>query len=1006
MRPSHKLILIIILSIGLIDARAQYRFDSWTTDDGLPQNTVSSITQSPEGYIWFATGDGLVRFDGVKFRVFNKSNSTNFPTNRLRLLTLGEEGTLWISTENEGLLRYQDGRFRRFTTADGLPSNDVISVHRKQGGGLLVVTKPAIVSTDNGGQSFSLFKEQDVIAHKLYSAPTGTIWHVDGDALSRLDQNGNVRKYKLPFEPSPERFDQTYSFQALATLYENNGVLWFGAGPRLFRLQDNEFTAFDSKNGLPGSRIRTIANDGFGNLWVGTEKHGACRLNSGGFVCFDTTDGLSSNNVMEIFLDLEKTMWIGTENAGLNRVTPQVIESLSTSSGLAATNVYPVFQDASGAFWVGAYGGLAQVIDDKVTNYSKQNGLIYDLVQSLFEDRDGLLWVGSVGGVQTFSDGKAVDFTTKLGLKIGEPDFWDIHQTSDGAMWFATNRGLYRYSNGVPTKFSTANGLPSDDVRVIKELRNGSLWVGTAGGAALYHGNEFKPVTDKDGLAGNYVRSIYEDEEGLIWFGTYDSGISVLRDGRFSSITAENGLFSNGVFSILSDDRGNFWMSSNQGIYRVARRQLIDFADGLLSSVTSTAFGKSDGMLSTECNGGRQPAAVKAEDGRLWFATQDGVAIVDPNLVPFNPQAPSVVIEEVTIDQKPVEKDPNGILVQPGASNLQINYTGLSFIKPEQIRFRYKLEGLDEGWTDAANRRAAYYPYLPPGDYVFRITAANSDNVWGEKSTDIAIRVLPAFYRRWWFITLAGLLIGALAFVFYKRRVGRIERARQAQEEFSRRLINAHETERRRIAAELHDSLGQSLAIIKNQAVFSARTINDLNEAKKQFDRISNQSAQAISEVREISYNLRPYLLDRLGMTKAVRSMLKKISEVGAIDVHSDIDDIDGMFSAETEISTYRVLQESLNNILKHSEASEAKVSIKKKDRVVSIRIEDNGRGFDARPSKFDVHSTMAGERTGFGLFGMAERIRILGGTHTIESEIGKGTVVKIDLTTSTNGTL
>lgn len=998
---------VVGLCLSIPSAKAQYRFDSWTTDRGLPQNSVYSTAQTPDGYIWFTTLDGLVRFDGVRFKVFNKSNTENFFTNRLRNIFAEEDGALWIANEKAGLTRFQNNQFKTFTTADGLSSNDIHYVQKDLDGSLMVFAINGMSRTRDKGISFNVERRQDIREYKIWVSSSGIRWEINKDGLFSTDKNGQTTRFDLPFDPVPGEFEETFNFSALVSLFEDkDGSFWVGTPGKISKLHNGSYTTFAAENGVPASRIRFIGHGSQGDFWLATEKNGVCRLSGDRFTCFTTANGLSSDNVTNIFLDRENTVWFATENGGINHVSRQIIEPVSKANGLAATNVYPILQDRSGTFWVGSFGALAKYENGKVVNYARKDGLIYDLVQSLFEDRDGTLWAGSVGGVQRFDNGKFIDFTEKLGLDIGEPNFWDIHQTADGAMWFATDNGLFRHADGKTTYFSTESGLPSNDIKVIYETRDGTLWFGTTGGVAVLKGGQFGVFTEKDGLAGNFVRSIYEDEEGLLWFGTYDSGLSLYRDGKFTKFTAENGLFSNGVFAILPDVRGNFWMSSNQGIYRVSRQQLVDFADGKLASVVSTAYNKSDGMLSTECNGGRQPSGIRASDGRLWFPTQDGVAIVNPDAVPFNPLPPPVVIEGATVNGKPITDLDSAIVMQPGQTNLSISYTGLSFIKPEQVRFRYKLEGLDDDWTEAANRRDVFYPYLPPGNYVFRVMAANSDNIWSETAAAINIEIIPAFYRRWWFITFCLFALGGVGFLLYKRRVDQLQTARLAQEEFSRRLIDAHETERRRIAAELHDSLGQSLAIIKNQAVFGSQTSVDLNAAKEQFEQISNQSARAIGEVREIAYNLRPYLLDRLGLTKAVKSMLKKISEVGAIYVHSDIDDIDGVFPAQTEISIYRVLQESLNNILKHSEASEARVSIKKNGRIVSIKIEDNGCGFDARPSNYDVHSTMAGERTGFGLFGMAERIKILGGTHTIESEIGKGTIVKIDLTMpGTDGT-
>lgn len=990
--------IVFFLNLLPILAAAQYRFDSWTTDKGLPQNSVYSITQTPDGYIWFPTLDGLVRFDGVKFKVYNKSNSGNLTTNRLRNIFVADDGSLWIPTENAGLARFQNNQFRTYTTVNGLPSDNILDVQRNPDGGLLIITSDGISKTSDNGTSFTNGSRRDFRTFKTYVGHSGIVWEINNGGLFATRSDGQMERFKLPFEPRPAQFDETFDFNTLISFFEDkDGSLWFGADSKLFRLQNGEFSTFTSRNGMPPSFIKAIARDGSGDLWIGTEKDGACRFAADRFKCFDTGDGLSSNDITHIFLDRENTLWLASNNAGINRVTRQIIEPISAAKGLARVNVYPILEDRSGTFWLGAFGALSKYADGKVVNYTKQSGLLYDFVQSLFEDRDGTLWVGSLGGVQRLENGGFVDFTERLGLNIGEIDFWDIYQTADGVMWFATANGLFRYEHGKTTRFSTENGLPSNDVKLIYEARDGMLWFGTAGGAAVLRDNQFVSFTEKEGLAGNFIRSVYEDEEGFLWFGTYDSGLSLFRGGKFTKITTENGLFSNGVFAILPDSQGNFWMSSNQGIYRVNRRQVIDYADGKLPAVISTAYNKSDGMLSTECNGGRQPAGIRASDGKLWFATQDGAAIVDPEAVPFNPLPPPVVIENVTVESKPLNNLKSVVVIEPGQSGLQISYTGLSFIKPEQMRFRYMLEGLDEDWTDAGNRRDVFYPYLPPGDYVFRVMAANSDNVLSEHAAEINIQVLPPFYRRWWFIFLCAMAIGGIAFLLYKRRFNQLENARFAQEEFSRRLIDAHETERRRIAAELHDSIGQSLAIIKNQAVFSSQTAKDLDAAKEQFERISNQSAQAIGEVREIAYNLRPYLLDRLGLTKAVRSMLNKISEVGAIDVHSEIDDVDGIFPAETEISIYRILQESLNNILKHSDASEAKVSIRKNGRYVILGIEDNGQGFEVR-QRSDIHSTRAGEKLGFGLLGMAERIKMIGGTQTIESEIGKGTIIKINL--------
>lgn len=796
--------------------------------------------------------------------------------------------------------------------------------------------------------------------------------------------------YPLPFDVVSVSAVPSYDFNwAVSMLAENDTDLWVGAVKKLFHYSDGGLRVLDSRNGLPPSRIRTIGRDGYGDLWIGTESDSACRLVENRFTCFTTTNGLSSNNVSQIFVDREKTLWLATDNAGLNRVTRQTIASFSKDAGLSATNVYPIMQDRSGAIWIGAFGALTRSAEGKTTNYLREDGLIFDHVQALLEDREGSLWIGSVGGLTRFRNGKFEDFTEVLGFVKGRENFWAIHQTPDGAIWVGTDNGLCRYFEDKVTNFSIDDGLPGKEVKVIHESRDGSLWIGTIAGLAILRDGKLTPLTEKDGLAGNFVRTIYEDDAGL-WIGTYDSGMSLFRDGRFARrITAENGLFSNGVFAILPDDQGNFWMSSNQGIYRVSRQELIDFADEKIGSVTSVAFGKSDGMLSTECNGGRQPAGIRAKDGRLWFPTQNGVAIVDPNAIPHNPLAPSLVIEDVMIQQKAVGQSPELITVQPGEGDLQLNYTGLSFIKPEQMRFRYRLEGLDDGWTDAGNRRTAFYPYLPPGDYVFRVTAANSDGVWNLEGQSLTVRVLPPFYRTFWFNVLVAAAVALIVFLLYRRRIAVLERRREEQQAFALQLIASQEHERKRIAAELHDSLGQRLVVIKNLALMFLNP-GKLEPDPGKVESISSEASDAIDEVNQISNNLRPYQLDRIGLTKAVEALVRSARKASVINFSSEIDDLDSFFPKDLEINFYRIVQECVNNVIKHSQAIDATVTVKRSDSAVELRVSDDGVGF----TPFRTESKTGG----FGLIGLVERVQLFGGKMDIDSSPGHGTDVRVVL--------
>ncbi|MBS1794968.1 MAG: hypothetical protein JSS81_13995 [Acidobacteria bacterium] len=980
-----------LLLFGLLqfnpEVSAQYRFDRWTTDNGLPQNSVYSIQQTADGYLWLTTLDGLVRFDGVRFTVFSKADSPNLPSNRFIKLLADDEGeTIFAGTDEVGLVRRQNGEFRTFTVADGLPANGIHDIQKDADGSILITTHGGAARLRRDG-SLTVEREQSFREFKIYLAPSGARWELDAGGLRKI-RDGQTTHFDLPFEVKPGGYELGF-----VPLFEDReGALWLPYEGRIYRFKDGAISVFARPQQTPASAVRSIAEDRAGNVWFGTEKEGACRLAENRFECFTTADGLSSNFIHSIFLDREKTLWFGTNEGGLDRLTDRVVSPLSVRDGLVNENVYPLLETRAGDVWIGTFGGLSHYENGKITNYTKREGLLYDAVQSLYRDETGRLWIGSVGGVQFLENGKFTDFTRDLNFKIGETDFWDIHRDRHGTLWFATRSGLIKFAGGTATRLTTADGLPHNNVKIIDETRSGELWIGTDNGLAKISESGVEVL---GGLAGKSVRTIYEDADGTVWIGTYEGGLTRLKNGTApTNYTAADGLFSNGVFAIIEDRRGNFWMSSNQGIYRVARRELEDFADGKIKKITSTAYGKSDGMLNVECNGGRQPAGFRAADGRLWFPTQDGIAIINPDSVPFNPNPPPVVIESVKIDNLLAETpaaNGSGIVVSPDQNNLEIAYTGLSFIKPEQIRFRYRIENLDANWTEAGTRRTAYFSRLPPGEFTFRVAAANSDNVWNEQGAAIRIVVLPPFYRTWWFTALTVLGLAAAGVLLYRFRVDQIKRKYALETAFSRKLIDSQERERKRFAAEMHDGLGQSFVIIKNRARLSLKQIDNEAATLDHLEKISETASQALEETREIAFNLRPHLLDRLGLTKTIESMIDKVSSASGIEFETTLDPIDGLLDKDSEILLYRIVQEAVSNIVKHSEAAKATVTVEHRAAQIKLQISDDGRGFDA-----------AGEndlsKGGFGLVGIAERTRLLNGRMRVEAEAGKGTLVSVEI--------
>ncbi len=969
-------------------ATAQYRFDSWGTGDGLPQNSVLAVTQTGDGYIWFTTFDGLVRFDGVRFTAYDKSSTPAVVGNRFTSLLEDSGGALWAGSEYGGLIRFQNGAFQNFNLAGSAADATVRDIQQTANGELIVSTDAELFRRTRENAFEPYLNGGEFGKRKILWGKSGAIWTADAGGLHE-NYDGKTTDY--PFYIQEINQDGLF--------YEDRaGGLWIGAAGVFYRLKNGaitEYRANGSRAEIARAAIKlpeyAFYEDASGGVWAG----GADGLtifnpNDGGGrrQHFTIADGLPSNFIRSIYGDREGSVWLGTLNRGIVRASRQFISTVSSANGLKSDNINPIFSDRAGQIWIGG-SGIDKISGGKITHYNQAQLENLGDPQSIGEDRSGRIWIGFYAGIGYFAGDKFTDASETLGKNT----YNVIRETRDGALWFGTEAGIVKLHRGEKTVYDQRSGLPGDEIKDIYEDEGGALWIAAYGGLAKFENGQFTVYTTRNGLTNNLVRTITGEPDGTIWIGTYGGGLSRFKNGGFTNYTTANGLFNNGVFRILEDDAGNFWMSSNRGIFRVAKQQLNDFADGKTDSVTSVAYGRADGMLSTECNGGRQPAGVKTGDGRLWFPTQQGVVVVDPNRMPYNALPPPVVIETVKIDNQAVDKISNAIVLPPGKTSLEIGYTGLSLIKSEQVRFKYKLDGLDADWTEAGTRRSAYYSYLPPGEYAFTVIAANSDGVWNDQGKSIAIRVVPPFYRTWWFYIGGIAAILAASFAVYRLRLRQIEQKHREQEIFSRRLIDSQEQERKRIAAELHDSLGQLLVVIKNRARLGLKVENNAEATENHLDGISGAASQAIEEVKEISFNLRPYLLDKLGLTKTLKSMLGKVFDGSGIVLTAEIDDVDDVFPKDSEILFYRIVQETANNIIKHSEAKQAEIRIERRDAFLILRMRDDGRGFDKAAQAQSLNRS-------FGLIGIAERARLLDGTHFFQTEIGKGTTltVRIDL--------
>lgn len=758
----------------------QYRFDLWTTDNGLPQNGVRNITQTPDGYLWFTTFDGLVRFDGVQFTTFNKSNTKGIINNRFTGLYGDKNGTLYATTMEDGVLTiYRNGTFTSMTSEE-VPGHYINRIEPDENGELRFLCEDEARTSKSWyylrDGKFVFHEKQNTNQAKLvYQGKSGAQWTLSAtEIVERRGEKTNVYPIKLG------KIDfRTSAFEDSA---EN---LWIG-GNIVYRLKDGNIEQFSENDGFPNNSIyHSFWEEKDGSVWFASGGSsssgiGLLQYKDGKMNFWGGNQQLANKSILSVFKDREGTVWLAT-NKGLSRLRKEIIHGYNAKDGIEHSEVYPLFRDSKDDIWIGTNKGLSIYRNGKFETLDLQN-ISDDLppekswrkdrmsVQSLWEDANGKMWIGLNGGIFLAQNGKAEILESGEGHHV-----FAIRGDRAGNIWAATNKGILQFRDyGLVASYSVKDSLPNEFMTFIFEDSKGKIWFGGFGGLTELRDGKFINYTTKDGLAGNYIRTIYEDADGTFWIGTYDEGMSRFKDGKFFSYKTENGLANNGVFAIQEDRKGYFWISSNHGIYRVKRQELNDFAEQKISGINSTVYGKEDGMISTECNGGRQPATITDKDGKFWFPTQDGVVVVDSEMEKANPLPPSVVIEAVTVEREPLDIH-KGISIEPGQKNIEIRYTGLSSIRSEQIKFKYKLEGHDQDWIDAGTKRTVYYSYLPPGHYTFHVKAANSDGVWNENDAQIILELKPFFYQTSSFYFICILIVALGLFVVWKISVYQLE---------------------------------------------------------------------------------------------------------------------------------------------------------------------------------------------------------------------------------------
>jgi len=727
----------------------QSRLSVWTSDSGLPQNTVEAIVQTSDGYLWLGTEEGLVRFDGVRFVVSDRQSAPALRSSFVSSLFEAPAGTLWIGTYGGGLARLRNGRIEAFHP-ELLGADRIRDMHTTADGALFVATA--------GGGLLRIDGEKVTRFTTRNGLPTDRIWAVEDDGEGGLwvaTHGGGVARWRgqgvrqriTTAEGLPNDF-------ARAILRDPDGTLWIGTdGGGLAAWRDGAVArTVTTLDGLPSNNIRSLQRDRDGSLWIGTDA-GLARWRGERAGTLAVAEGLPSPIVRGMTEDREGSLWVGT-TGGLVRLSDTRFLSFTRKEGLSVDGARALLEDRAGRLWAGTDGGgLCRILPAPVQCLTKSDGLPHDTIYALAESGDGSLWVGTDGGgVVRLRDGKFVDAIDSRGAGLPNDRVRALVENADGSLWVSTTTGLSLVRDG---KAIRVKELDDRQLRPLLPLPDGSLLVGVDG-AGLWRVREARAT--QVGLPNGRVFSLAADARGGgVWIGTSGGGLARLElaTGAIRSLTRRDGLHDDVVFQVV-DDGGDLWLTSNRGLYRVRRDQVLAAMKGVRSDLSGTVYGTTDGMPSAECNAAF-PAAIRARDGRLWVATARGVAVVDPRATTRNTVPPPVRVEEVLIDGSPA---PAGALrVPPGTQRLELRYTALGLRAPERVRFRYRLEGYDRDWVEARGNRVAQYTRLAPGKYTFRVIAANEDGVRSTSEARLGFTVDPRWFETWWARLLAVALI-------------------------------------------------------------------------------------------------------------------------------------------------------------------------------------------------------------------------------------------------------
>ena len=946
----------------------QYTRTVWTQADGLPDDSVLAMAQTPDGYLWLATIEGLARFDGYEFLVFNREHG-QLPSNSVLSLAAGDSGELWIGTTN-GLMHYKNSKpYETFTKSNGLPDDYVTQVLRDDHSGTVWLVAGSYLCRLESGQITKFRPGTDLplaSVRTIYEDPEHTIWIGGYGGVARL-VNGVFTSVIGP--------DGSNGGPVVSLLKDHLGNLWMGSNRLRILFPDGSIKVYAAINGVPDRPIRSLREDRDGNIWLGTDD-GLSRFRSGGFEALAVGSTNVRDRVRTMYEDAEGDLWVGM-NTGLSRFRDDPFTIYSKTEGLPSDEPTAVHQDRAGNIWIGFQNaGLILLNTQGIHEYNTSNGLPDDEVFSIRETAHKGLLVSSRGGLSYLQSGHFKTFVPSR--NFNRQLVYDALEDREGRTWIAGDDGLSqlvagRFLNVIP------GGLEGKDFMIVLcEGRGSVLWAGSRGsGLWRLDNGQARHFTTADGLSSDQIRALTQSQDGTLWIGTFGGGLNRFRDDSFFRYTSKQGLVSDNIFHIEDDGNGSLWLSTTRGLSRVSKKALEDLAAGKISSVSPVNYGIEDGLRNPQCaSSSALCRAVVASDGRLWLPTGHGVAVFDSKQQERARQAPQMHLVEMIAMGKPLDLNQKQTLTA-GTSDIQLRYAGIHLSAPEAVRYSYRLEGVDKQWVTGGQRRTITYTNLHFGQYRFIVQGQLKGGPVSETSYEF--KISPHFYETSMFKCFAALIIlGATGFAYNLH-------LRRIRDRFALIL-----QERARIAREIHDTLAQGFVGISSQLDAVSICLAEAPQAAQGYlDLARKMTRHSLSEARRSVAGLRASALTGQDLATALKAEAVRWTAASNLQVQIDICRQPARLPSEIEQNLLRIAQEAVTNALKHAAASKLLVELRVEAQNLCLIVADDGRGC-AKP---EMSSSLEGN---FGLIGMRERAQSIGGQFRFQSGPGSGTFVEV----------